>query len=131
MTLEKKLKSGWTWDAYNGAVCHFQHHPTDEAERIAEIRKKCFVVETINWTIADGDKKTCHLNEYFAPDMPSAISLAARMENNFADLAEDVVRIRPATEAEETTFWRVYKHFEKLLPDAISEQAAEALADND
>jgi len=91
------------------------------------LRQKCFVVETVNWTCAEGDRKACHLNAYFAIDMPSAIALAARMEIEHRDVAEDVVLIRPATDSEAEVFFSVEEHLEDLLPAALSDRNARAL----
>ena len=122
------LKNGWTWDADIGAVCHFRHHPLADAERRAQTREKCSVVETVNWTYGEGDRKTCHLNAYFAIDMPSAIALTVRMEIEFKEVSEDVIRIRPATDSETAVFFSVQDHLEAQLPPPLSARKASALA---
>ncbi len=122
------LKNGWTWDPHVGAVCHFRHHPLVDAKRRARLREKCFVVETVNWTSGEGDRRICHFNLYFAIDMASAIALAARMEIEWKEVAEDVVNIRAARDSEMDTFYAVQEHLEDGLPAAISDGSARALS---
>jgi hypothetical protein len=121
----KTLESGWTFDDYTGTTYHFEHISLSQALERAEIRGKVIVLETVNWTLAEPE--TCHLNKYFALGMASAIALAARMEIEYQEVAEELVGIRPATPEEADLFLRVSAHFESFMPPAISDEQAEAL----
>jgi hypothetical protein len=71
------LESGWTTEI--GDIYHFEHIALSKAEAMAEVRDEIFVIETINWTLAD--EKTVHYNKYFTFTIASAIALAARIGN--------------------------------------------------
>jgi hypothetical protein len=119
---EKELASGWAFDEYGGGPFHFKHVPLVDAEKLAEVREALYVLETVNWTLADDS--TVHHNLYFAFGLASAIALAARMEIEWQDVAEDLVAIRPATDAEMEDYLKVSRHFHSQMPDAISEADA-------
>ena len=122
----KDIKDGWVFDQYNGAVCFFEHFPRVRADEIADERQSCHVVETINFTLVE-EGETLHHNLYFALDLASAIAMAAKMEIEWQEVAEDVVAIRQATEAEVQTYLRVSDYFDGLMPAAISVEQASQL----
>ncbi len=127
MSSSSNLKSGWTFDETSGSTYHFEHISMAQAELKANIRERITVVETINWTFADGDESERHFNQYFSFTLADAVALAARLEISSNDIAEDVVAIRPATEDEIDTYLSVYSHFLHLMPDAISDDQARGL----
>ena len=122
-----EIENGWAFDEHSGAVYHFEHFPRLRAKELAEERTSAFVVETVNWSQASGNEETVHHNKYFTFDMPCAIALAARMEIEWKDVAEEVVSIRRATAGEEQLFLRVWDYFQSLMPSAISEEQAKSL----
>ena len=65
-----------------------------------------------------------HRNRYFAPSLAGAIAVAARMEIEWRDLAEEVVTIRPATDEEAALYLKVSDYFYSQMPRSISEAGA-------
>jgi hypothetical protein len=100
----KEIANGWT-DASYATLCQFEHYPLKEAKQAQECKPLLYIVETINWTLAD--KKTVHRNRYYTYGLPEAIGLAAQIEIASVEIAEEVIVIRPAEEAEEMEFLRV------------------------
>jgi hypothetical protein len=112
------IANGWAVESGAG-VYHFEHIPSSAAE---DLMKKCenmYVIETVNWTLAD--KKSVHLNKYFAPGLISAIGMAAQLVSSLQEVAEDIVAIREATPQEEALFFAALDHFESQLPSALSD----------
>lgn len=119
----KELKSGWAFDQFSGSVYSFEHMPLDDANALFDVRDSIYVVESINYTLADnGD--SVHRNKYFALSLSVAIALAARCEIVRQEVAEDVVAIREATAEETDVFLRVRSYFGAKMPSAISTDAA-------
>jgi hypothetical protein len=119
LTPATPIASGWTFSPYHGAVYHFAHIAKRKAERLAQQSQQPHVVETINWTFANGDSQTVHFNQYFALTLSLAIALAAQIAVNVA-VAEDVVRIRPATAAEIELMWLASDRYQ-VEPPAIAD----------
>lgn len=95
--------SGYTFDPYVGAVYHFEHMPVEQADAKEALREQSYIVETINSTLAENG--TCvHFNRYFALSLKDALSLAVRLEIFSDEVAETVVKIRPATSREIDAF---------------------------
>jgi hypothetical protein len=84
------------------------------------------VVETINWARAHGTRGDVHLNRYFAVSLADAIGIAARIEVLSKDIAENVVAIRPASEAECEGWRRALEQLGQGL-----DRGARAIADED
>src|SRR5690349_9711546 len=109
-----------------GTVCHFQHRPLKEMEELAAGREKVWIVETVNWTLAD--EETVHFNKFYEISLSSALSLANRIEVSSRDVSEEVLCVRLASAAEASLFLHVYDHFDRDDEDiAISEDQASAL----
>lgn len=107
--------TGWT--TLMPEVYHYQHIPLAEAEQKAEAREFIYVLEAINWTIAQSEpEESVHYNRYFAISLSDAVALAARMELQNIEVAEDVVAIRPATDEEERQFWVHWEAEQKRWP---------------
>jgi hypothetical protein len=124
----KELERGWALSDTTGAPYHFEHFPLKEAEKRHEASREghLYVIEAINWTLAD--KKTCHFNIYFAYSFLHALAIAAAIGLATADgVAEEVIAIRVAEDAEEDLFLTVTDHFSNLMPDAISDTEADSL----
>jgi hypothetical protein len=120
-----ELEKGWALEAWAG-VYHFEHVTEAEAEARMERREHVFVVETINWTVAEDDG--VHLNKYFVFGLSAAIGMAAKLLGDLQEVAEDIVGIRPATPDEERMFLAVVDHFNEQLPPALSDDEAGRLA---
>jgi hypothetical protein len=116
-----ELESGFTFDPYLGAVYHFEHVPLKDVEVTEMLRELPFIMETVNWTLAD--KKTVHRNKYFTFGLSDAIALAARIEIASIQCAENVIGIRPADEEESTAFRSALDHYMGQMPEAISDGA--------
>lgn len=116
MTGDQHLANGWTYSREAGTVYHFEHWPLAKAKRLAAPCERLQVIETVNWTLADGERQNVHLNQYFALGLPEALGLAARLTLAWQDVAEDVVRIRPATPEEERLYWLASDRLEPALP---------------
>lgn len=125
----KELTNGWILDRYAGAVCYFEHYPYSEAKKKADKREEIHVVETINFSLVENDNKEeeIHSNKYFALSLSDAIAMAARMEIEFREVAEEVIAIRVATDEEAQLYLKVSTHFDELMPSAISLEKAQAL----
>jgi pimeloyl-CoA synthetase len=119
------LAAGWTWDKYAGAVLQFEHLPLAKAKRMERKRDRTWVVETINWTLAD-EGKSVHYNRYYANGLTDALALAARFEMFAQIVAESVVNIRPATSDEADSYYLVDTHYEDYDPDPITLSAITA-----
>ncbi len=112
--MKKELQSGWN-EAYD-TVYHFEHFPTKAAKVETEMKEMVWVVETINWTYANQgdrvdkktvDKKTVHKNKYFVHGLRDAIALAARIELESIEVAEEVINIGMPEEIETEEFFKV------------------------
>jgi hypothetical protein len=114
----KKLQTGYTFDAHAGATYSFKHMPLGDAEERARAAESPHIVEAINWTTSEAGE--VHYNRYFAHDLDEAIGLAVRLRIGFEDGVEEVVAIRPATEAEAAGGSKASAHFLDLMPRAIS-----------
>ena len=77
------------------------------------------MVETINWTYADGDKETVHLNQYFAKSLSDAVSLTHQLRPLLQEVAETIFSVRIATKEETERFRRATKYFQTQMPEAI------------
>lgn len=119
---DNELESGWAFEQYGGGIYHFEHLPMRDAEKLGEQREALYVIETVNWTLAD--ERTVHHNKYFAFGLSGALAVAARMEIEWHEVAEDVVGIRIATMEESATFLNVQAYFDNLMPEAISDEMA-------
>jgi hypothetical protein len=93
---------GWARDSYGKELYHFEHIPLSDAEAMKEIKGLLHVVETVNWTLHD--RKTVHLNKYFAYGLPAALSLAVEIELGSQEVAEEVIGIRIVDETEADEF---------------------------
>ena len=125
---EKELAAGWVWDRFLGAVLHFEHIGTKQAERLEHRAiETVWVVETINSTLAE-DGSAMHHNCYFAIMLSDAIALAANIQIASQLVAERVVNIRRATQAETDVFYDVLNHYDTPEPQALSEAEAAQLA---
>jgi len=114
----KKLDSGYTFDPYAGATYSFEHMPLADAEAMARAAEAPHIVEAINWTLStEGD---VHYNRYFAHNFDEALGLAVKLRVGFEEAVEEVVSIRPATEAEAAGGHEAAAHFLELMPLAIS-----------
>ena len=114
----KKLQTGYTFDPHAGATYSFEHMPLADAEKRARAAEFPHIVEAINWTTSEDGG--VHYNRYFAHDLDEAIGLAVRLRIGFEDGVEEVVAIRPATEAEASGGGKASAHFLDLMPRAIS-----------
>lgn len=121
---QKHITNGWTFEEHSGPY-HFEHFSLKRAEALMAARDALYVIETINPVLADA--KTVHFNQYFAVGFNAAIAFAARMEMLAQEIAETVVGIRAATDDEEASYWRVWEHYQRLMPPAISDDEANAL----
>lgn len=122
----KELKSGWDFDQFSGSIYSFEHMPLDDANTLFDVRDSIYVVESINYTLADNGRSV-HRNKYFAISLSAAIALAARCEIEWQEVAEDVVAVREATAEETDVFLRVRSYFAAKMPSAISAEAARRL----
>ncbi|MBA3320313.1 MAG: hypothetical protein H0T45_02555 [Pyrinomonadaceae bacterium] len=113
----KEIVSGYTFDHYVGAVYHFQHLPLSKAEQLALVGDAPFIVETINWTLADSGE--AYHNTYFAANLDDALGLAVRLRLTLEEVAEEVVAIRPATKVEAAELNEATQYYLKLMPPAI------------
>lgn len=123
---KKELDAGWTFEPSGSAVYHFRHIPIAEARTMAGQRESVYVIETINWTYGKNQKEVHH-NEYFALNLSSAIAMAARIEIEAQNVAEEVVLIRMATPKEAQEFLKVADHFKNVAPPVLSERKARTL----
>ncbi len=114
----KKLQSGFTFDPRAGATYSFEHVALADAEERARAAEAPHIVEAINWTASEGGE--VHYNRYFAHDLDEAIGLAVRLRIGFEEGVEEVVAIRPATEAEASAGGKASAHFLELMPLAVS-----------
>jgi hypothetical protein len=120
-----ELNSGWTLEASSGSIYHFEHIAIETAEEMDEAREGIYVLETINWSLAEDE--IVHLNKYYATGLSDAVAIAARIEIESQDVAETLVALRVATEEEEDLFWRVWDHYQAQLPPPLTDQEAGAL----
>ena len=114
----KKLRTGYTFDPHAGATYSFEHVPLADAEVRAQTAESPHIVEAINWTTTEGGG--VHYNRYFAHDLDEALGLAVRLRIGFEEGVEEVVAIRPATQAEASAGGKASAHFLELMPLAIS-----------
>jgi len=123
------LKDGWAFDESSGTAYHFEHFPMNQADELAKERDEIYVLETINWTLAD--EETVHFNRYYAYGLGEAIAIAAKFEIMANEVAEQLIRIRQIQDDEVDIFLKVWKFFSKQMPSAISEDQAEQLPYDD
>ncbi len=118
----KHLESGWADDSYSHSPYHFTHYPLEKARQEQELAESwVWVIETINWTHAQGDARTVHKNAYYEVGLDRAIGLAALIALASKDVTEQVINIRPATPDEKLEWLRVYEIQDKLKrPDLAS-----------
>jgi hypothetical protein len=127
-----RLKNGWTWDDLSGTVCHFRHHPKDDAHRMVKAREAIFAVDTVSFFYADGKPgDTVHRNTYFVFGLANVIGLAARIEIQAQQICEEVVGMRRATEAERKVFYHLFEDRIEQPAAAISERQARQLGEKD
>jgi hypothetical protein len=120
-----ELNSGWTLEASSGAIYHFEHVDIETAEEMDEGREGIYVLETINWSLAE--EEIVHLNKYYAVGLSEAVAIATRIEIASQEVAETLVALRAATDEEEDQFWRVWDHYQNHMPPPLSDQEASAL----
>lgn len=113
------LAAGWIWDKYAGAVLQFEHMPLAKAESMERKRDRTWVVETINWTLAE-NREAVHHNRYYAHALTEAIGIAAQFEMFAQNVAESVVNIRPATKDEADSYALVASYYDDYDPDPIT-----------
>lgn len=114
----KKLKSGFTFDPHAGATYSFEQMALADAEERARVAEIPHIVEAINWTVSEAGE--VHYNRYFAHSLDEAMGLAVRLRIGFEEGVEEVVAIRPATQAEASGGSKASAHFLELMPLAIS-----------
>ena len=112
------MKSGFTFDPHAGATYSFERMALPDAEERARGAESPHIVEAINWTPSEGGE--VHYNRYFAHSLDEAIGLAVRLRIGFEEGVEEVVAIRPATQAESSGGSKASAHFLELMPLAIS-----------
>jgi hypothetical protein len=113
---KKHITEGYTLrgsDAYR-----FEHIASAQADELAEMAEFPHVVVTVNSTFS-ADKKSQHLNTYFAYSLPMAISLAAALTIESLETAERVVEIRAATPEEVQAFGKVLTRARAIEPLVI------------
>jgi len=119
---EKELETGYAFDSSLGAAYHFEHFPLDQANTLTErARNSVYVIETINGTFADKKQSLVHRNKYFTLTLAEAVGLAAHMQIGFAEVAEEIIDLRLATEEENEAYYRLLNHYKLLMPGAIAE----------
>lgn len=115
----KNIQNGWTFENTLGAIMSFEHIPIKKARKLVETRDSIFIIETINFTFAEGDEKTVHHNKYFSFGLGNALSVAANLEISNKDVAEEVICIRTASDEEVSDFLIVDKYYITKMPKAI------------
>jgi hypothetical protein len=108
-------------------VYHFEHVSKEFAEDRICKENDVYVVETINWTLADEEGKTVHFNKYFAFDLNAAIAIAVEIQLASSSIPEKFAGIRVATQEEYDVFTDVYESFDSQMPKAISDDDAKLL----
>jgi len=131
MLSKHTLDDGWGFDPYTGSIFHFEHYSMAKAEHKMLQKKWLFVVETINWTIADNSPKKIHRNQYFASNLDLAIALAVKIQINSLECAEDFLCIRPATVDESLKHDKLESHYYGSILDVISENDVDKLPDSE
>ncbi len=121
----KPIKNGWTIDLYYSCELAFCHILLAKAEEKLEKREAIWIVETINSTIAESEKKeSVHHNRYFFRSLMDAIAGGAKVEMA-AEVAEDVVDIRRATASEIKDHQKavdIIGGIDEVAPPEISEE---------
>ena len=107
--------TGWT---VQPNLYHFQHIPLSNAQKRSTVADGFHVVETINWTYANGDLSQVHLNKYVAMNLAEAVGLASTLALCFfaGEVAESVVAVRAATEKEVSEMRAAYDTLAKESP---------------
>lgn len=108
-----EIAPGWACETHCG-VYRFGHIPAEVARELTA-DDELYVVVTINWTLARGEKNHVHRNYYFAltPLDAAKVALAVNHPN------EDVVEIRRATDAEAVEYFAAWELFEAGMPADI------------
>ncbi len=119
------MESGWTMVPWLGGVYRFERIDQDEAARLQDQRQRIYAVDTIN--TADAENGQVCRNSYYTAGLARALTLAAHLEADLADVAEEVVAIRLVTEEEAEFFWAAEEYFHQQLPPAISDDDVAAL----
>lgn len=99
----KDLAEGFTLATTEATLYHFRHVPIEQADELLEQREQTHKVVTVNRTFS-ADKKHLHVNEYLALSLADAIFIAARLEIQSREVAEEVVAIEPIHPDEELEF---------------------------
>jgi hypothetical protein len=126
MDKKDEIESGWAIEPKLG-VYHFEHVSKEFAEEHTCKENDVYVVETINWTLADEEGKTVHFNKYFAFDLNTAIAIAVEIQLASSSLPEKFAGIRVATQEEFDILTNVYESFDSQMPKAISDDEAKLL----
>ena len=121
-----EIESGWTINPRLG-VYHFEHISKEFAEEHMYKNNDVYVVETINWTLADEEAKTVHFNKYFAFDLHTAIAIDVQIQLASSSIPENFASIRVATQEEFDILTNVYESFDSQMPKAISDDEAKLL----
>jgi hypothetical protein len=128
MDKRNKIESGWMIDPRLG-VYHFEHVSKEFAEKHVCKENDVYVVETINWTLADEEGKNVHFNKYFAFDLNAAIAITVEIQLASSSIPENFAGIRIATQEEFDILTNVYESFDSQMPKAISDDEAKLLSD--
>jgi hypothetical protein len=126
MEKRNEIESGWAIEPRLG-VYHFEHVSTEFANEHVAKENEVYVVETINWTLADEEGKFVHLNKYFAFGINDALAIAVEIQLASSSVAEEFLGIRIATQEEYDMFTNVYESFDSQMPKAISDDEAKLL----
>ncbi len=126
MDKRDEIISGWAIEPRLG-VYHFEHVSKEFAEEHVAKENEVYVVETINWTLADEEEKLVHLNKYFAFGIHEALGIAVEIQFASSLVAEQFLGIRIATQEEYDMFTNVYESFDSQMPKAISDDEAKLL----
>lgn len=117
------IDRGWTLGDIGG-VYHFEHVPRSVADAAADVaRFGVFVVETINWALAEGDPDQVHRNLYFARGLAGAFAVASHLTIALGEDRETVTSIRRATDDETERWSQSEAHFLSNVPGALAESS--------
>ena len=102
-TSQKDLAPGFTLATTDATVYRFQHVPIEQAHALLEQREQTYKVVSVNSTLS-ADQKHLHVKEYLALSLADAIVIAARLEIQSKEVAEEVVAIEFVHPDEELEF---------------------------
>jgi hypothetical protein len=114
-----ELANGWTDTGFD-QVYRFEHYPLRKAKIDQEFKEaSVYYVETINWRFATRPsgkhaKNTVHRNRHYTFGLREAIGIAARIEIDSVEVAENVIGIWPADDKESAEYLRVLKLRDKF-----------------